>query len=99
MALASFDRKGLLGAVVLLLTACAAPQPPGDTTAPSAMAPQQGGTFQTVGLRPLEHLNPWTQSTPQNATFYLNGSVYDQLVDNAYSPDEDHRAEKALTVE
>ena len=78
-------------AAVIVLTACAAPQQPGDTTEPSAIAPQQGGTFQTVGLRPLEHLNPWTQSTPQNATFYLNGSVYDQLVDNAYSPVEDHR--------
>ena len=68
-----------------------APQPSADTNPASTLQPQQGGTFQTVGLRPLEHLNPWTQSTPQNATFYLNGGVYDQLVDNAYSPEEDHR--------
>jgi len=63
------------------------------------LTPQRGGIFQTVGIRPLEHLHPWTQSTPANATFYLNGGVYDQLVDNAYSPDEDHRFANKIVPE
>lgn len=86
------DAWALMTAGALLLSGCAGPQQPVSVQpAQEAMRPQRGGVFQTIGIRPLEHLHPWRQSTPANASFYLNGSSYDQLVDYAYRPDEDHR--------
>ena len=76
----------------LLLAGCAGPHAPASVpVAQEEMRPQRGGTFQTIGIRPLEHLHPWRQSTPANASFYLNGASYDQLVDFEYKPDIDHR--------
>jgi len=89
----------LLGALFAAGCAAGGQQAPGAPSAKEEAAPQRGGVFQTIGIRALEHLHPWTQNTPQNATFYLNGGVYDQLVDIAYSPEEDHRFANQVSPE
>jgi peptide/nickel transport system substrate-binding protein len=60
----------------------------------SALTPQRGGTFQTLGFRPLEHLNSLTVVTPNN-DFYFHG-VYDTLLSWAYKPFQDYRTEYKL---
>jgi len=56
----------------------------------SSLTPQPGGTFQTVGFRALEHLNPWKVFTA-NIDFYLRG-VYELLVNYDYRPFNDYRS-------
>ena len=83
-----------LSGLLLLLTSCNAGEGRAPLQQPSAAgdaAPQRGGVFQMIGIRALVHLDPWYQQPTQNATFYLNGGVYDQLVDYDFRPDEDHR--------
>jgi len=53
------------------------------------LTPQRGGTFQTVGYRTLEHLNPWKVVNP-NFNFYFK-SVYQTLVAYEYKPFTDFR--------
>lgn len=55
----------------------------------SSLTPQHGGTFQTVGYRILEHLNPLKVVGP-NVNFYFKG-IYDTLVTYDYKPFTDYR--------
>ena len=60
----------------------------------SSLTPQQGGTFQTVGYRILEHLNPYKVVGP-NVNFYFRG-IYDTLVSYDYTPFTDYREKYKL---
>jgi peptide/nickel transport system substrate-binding protein len=81
----------------VLLAGCrAAPKPAGSATPAtsgsvdeSSLTPQTGGTFQTVGFRALEHLNPWKVFSA-NIDFYMRG-VYETLVAYDYKPFTDYR--------
>jgi peptide/nickel transport system substrate-binding protein len=93
-------RTFLAGSAVaggVLLAGCrAAPKRTGSATPvasgsidESALTPQPGGTFQTVGFRALEHLNPWKVFSA-NIDFYMRG-VYETLVAYDYKPFTDYR--------
>ena len=72
-----------------------APAPPtASQTDESALTPQRGGIFQTLGFRPLEHLNSLTVVTPNN-DFYFRG-VYDTMLTWSFKPFQDYRAEYKL---
>jgi len=92
-------RRSLLAASAgaALLAGCSTRSKPATspgTQSPAAddstLTPQRGGVFQTLGFRPLEHLNSLTVVTPNN-DFYFCG-VYDTLVAWDYKPFQDYRA-------
>jgi peptide/nickel transport system substrate-binding protein len=90
-----FLAQGATGATALL-TACRSgsrasigSSTTGTALDESRLTAQNGGTFQTVGYRILEHLNPWKVVGP-NFNFYFKG-VYDTLVTYEYKPFTDYR--------
>jgi peptide/nickel transport system substrate-binding protein len=97
----ALGRRSLLAgaAAASFLSACRGvpATSPGSSATPSddsALTPQKGGIFQTIGFRPLEHLNSLTVVTPNN-DFYFHG-VYDTLLSWAYKPFQDYRTEYKL---
>ena len=83
-----------------ILAACTSTQKPsaagktGSFPDESTLTPQHGGVFQTLGFRPLEHLNSLTVVTPNN-DFYFCG-VFDTLIDWEHEPFQDYRAKYKL---
>jgi peptide/nickel transport system substrate-binding protein len=90
----------LAGSVAGLLLAGCRSVPKGSTGGSrtpaddSSLTPQRGGVFQTLGFRPLEHLNSLTVVTPNN-DFYFRG-VYDTLLTWNFKPFQDYRTEYKL---
>ena len=85
----------VVGAVISGCAAGAGPgtgadggSPPAQTEAP----PQPGGVLQTIGLRDLPHLHPWTNPR-NNISFFLTTSVYETLLTYEYKPFQDYREE------
>jgi peptide/nickel transport system substrate-binding protein len=94
---------GLIAAV-MLTAACAAPSAGpapgaiGDTGTQTQAEPpaQKGGTFNTIGLRDLPNLNPWTNPR-NNISFFLANSVYETLFIYDYQPFQDYRNEYKIS--
>ncbi|HTE85787.1 MAG TPA: ABC transporter substrate-binding protein [Dehalococcoidia bacterium] len=91
-----FLAHGTVGAAAVFTACQSARKAPisSSTTGASidetSLTPQVGGTFQTVGFRALEHLNPW-KVFMANVDFYLLG-VYEQLLAYDLKPFQDYRS-------